>query len=40
LVEALLDAGFSVIPVNPNLVARRRGPARKKTTPLTPGSAA
>ncbi|MDT7634304.1 MAG: hypothetical protein QOI50_6234, partial [Pseudonocardiales bacterium] len=30
LVEALLDAGFSVIPVNPDLVARRRGPARKK----------
>lgn len=30
LVEALLDAGFTVIPVNPDLVARRRGPARKK----------
>jgi transposase len=30
LVEALLDAGFSVVPVNPDLVARRRGPARKK----------
>jgi len=29
LVEALLDAGFSVIPVKPDLVARR-GPARKK----------
>lgn len=30
LVEALVDAGFSVFPVNPDLVARRRGPARKK----------
>jgi transposase len=30
LVEALVDAGFSVLPVNPGLVARRRGPARKK----------
>ncbi len=30
LVEALLDAGFVVLPVNPDLVARRRGPARKK----------
>ncbi|MEX5638057.1 IS110 family transposase [Parafrankia sp. FMc2] len=30
LVEALLDAGFAVVPVNPDLVARRRGPARKK----------
>jgi transposase len=30
LVEALLDAGFTVVPVNPELVARRRGPARKK----------
>jgi transposase len=30
LVEALLDAGFTVLPVNPDLVARRRGPARKK----------
>jgi transposase len=30
LVETLVDAGFSVIPVNPDLVARRRGPARKK----------
>jgi transposase len=29
-VEALRDAGFSVVPVNPDLVARRRGPARKK----------
>lgn len=33
LVEALIDAGFSVIPVNPDLVARRRGPARKKDDP-------
>ncbi len=30
LVEAFLDAGFTVLPVNPDLVARRRGPARKK----------
>jgi transposase len=30
LVEALLDAGFEVLPVNPDLIARRRGPARKK----------
>ena len=30
LVEALVDAGFVVIPVNPDVVARRRGPARKK----------
>jgi Transposase len=30
LVEALLDAGFTVVPVNPDLIARRRGPARNK----------
>lgn len=30
LVEALVDAGYSVVPVNPDLIARRRGPARKK----------
>jgi transposase len=30
LVEALVDAGFTVLPVNPDLIARRRGPARKK----------
>jgi hypothetical protein len=30
LVEAVVDAGFTVLPVNPDLVARRRGPARKK----------
>ena len=30
LVERLLDAGSVVLPVNPDLVARRRGPARKK----------
>jgi Transposase/Transposase IS116/IS110/IS902 family len=30
LVEALVDAGFAVLPVNPDLVARRRGPAKKK----------
>jgi transposase len=30
LVERLLDAGYVVVPVNPDLVARRRGPPRKK----------
>jgi transposase len=30
LVERLLEAGFTVLPVNPDLIARRRGPARKK----------
>jgi transposase len=30
LVERLVDAGFTVVPVNPDLVARRRGPAKKK----------
>ena len=30
LVEVLVDAGFTVLPVNPDLVARRRGPAKKK----------
>lgn len=30
LVEALADAGFTVLPINPDLVARRRNPARKK----------
>jgi transposase len=30
LVERLVDAGVTVLPVNPDLVARRRGPARKK----------
>ncbi|MGY1901043.1 IS110 family transposase [Nocardia gipuzkoensis] len=30
LVEALIDAGFTVLPVNPDMVARRRGPAKKK----------
>lgn len=30
LVEAMVDAGFTVMPVNPDLIARRRGPARKK----------
>ncbi len=33
LVEALVDAGYTVVPVNPDLVARRRGPARKKDDP-------
>jgi transposase len=30
LVERLLDTGYVVVPVNPDLVARRRGPAKKK----------
>ena len=30
LVEALVGAGYTVLPVNPQLVSRRRGPARKK----------
>jgi transposase len=30
LVERLVDAGYAVVPVNPDLIARRRGPARKK----------
>jgi hypothetical protein len=30
LVERLLDAGYVVVPVNPRLIARRRGPAKKK----------
>jgi transposase len=30
LVERLVDAGYVVLPVNPDLIARRRGPARKK----------
>lgn len=38
LVETLLDAGFTLLLVNPDLVARRRGPAAK-TTPRTPASA-
>ncbi|MDQ6725153.1 MAG: IS110 family transposase [Actinomycetota bacterium] len=33
LVERLLDAGYVVVPVNPDLVARRRGPAKKKDDP-------
>jgi hypothetical protein len=35
LVEALVAAGYTVLPVNPQLVSRRRGP-----TPKTLGSAA
>lgn len=30
LVERLVDAGYVVVPINPNLVARRRGPAKKR----------
>src|SRR3990170_1864551 len=30
LVERLVDTGYVVVPVNPDLVARRRGPAKKK----------
>jgi transposase len=30
LVDQLVEAGYTVLPVNPDLVARRRGPAKKK----------
>ena len=30
LVNRLIDAGFVVVPVNPDLISRRRGPAKKK----------
>lgn len=30
LVERLAEAGYVVVPVNPDLIARRRGPAKKK----------
>ena len=30
LVERLVEAGFVVVPVDPDLIARRRGPAKKK----------
>ncbi|MGH8935341.1 MAG: IS110 family transposase, partial [Acidimicrobiia bacterium] len=30
LVEVLVEAGYAVVPVNPDLVSRRRGPARAK----------
>ena len=30
LVDRLVDAGFVVVPVNPDLISRRRGPAKKK----------
>jgi transposase len=30
LVEHLVDAGYVVLPVNPDVLARRRGPAKKK----------
>lgn len=33
LVEKLIDAGYTVAPVNPDLIARRRGPANKKDDP-------
>jgi hypothetical protein len=32
-VGTLQEAGYAVVPVNPDLVARRRGPARKKGDP-------
>jgi hypothetical protein len=40
LVERLVDAGSTVLPGNPDLVARRRGPPARRTTPRTPASAA
>ena len=30
LVEALVEAGYTVLPVNPELASRRRGPARAR----------
>lgn len=30
LVQRLLQAAFAVLPVNPDLTARRRGPGRKE----------
>lgn len=39
LAEALVGAGYTVLPVSPELVSRRRSPARKMT-PKTRGSAA
>jgi transposase len=30
LVERLVEAGYTVLPVNPDLIARRRGPAAKR----------
>ena len=40
LVGALVEAGYTVLPVNPELVSRRRGPVARRTTRKTPGSAA
>jgi hypothetical protein len=40
LVECLLDAGYVVLPVNPDLVARAAAPPRRRTTPKTPASPA
>lgn len=33
LAERLVEAGYTVVPVNPDLIARRRGPAKKKDDP-------
>ena len=30
LVERLIEAGYLVVPVNPEMIAKRRGPAKKK----------
>jgi hypothetical protein len=38
LVETLVDAGFTVLAVNPDLVARRRDQRARRTTPRTPAS--
>ncbi len=40
LVEALVGAGYTVLPVNPELVSRLRGRPARRTTPRTRGSAA
>jgi Transposase len=40
LVEALVDAGFTVLPVNPTWSPAAAARRRRKTTPKTPASAA
>ena len=40
LVEALVDAGYTVLPVNPELVSAGVARHARRTTPRTPGSAA
>ena len=40
LVERLVEAGYVVVPVNPDVIARRRGRPRKRTTRKTLASPA